>query len=190
MHKEIILAGFGGQGVMSIGKNLMEAGVAEGLEATWVPSYGPEMRGGTANCSVIISDGRIGSPVIEEPTELIAMNKPSLHKFEPTVTLGGMVFINSDTIEDKVQRHDLKAFYVPCATIANELGNPKVGNMVMLGAYIGATGALKTETIEHMIEEVFTGPKAALVPLNKEALKRGIECVEEQKKNYEHHEGI
>ena len=152
MKKEIILSGFGGQGVMSIGKNLVEAGVEEELEVSWVPSYGPEMRGGTANCSVILSDERIGSPVVEAPTEVIAMNRPSLTKFEPSV--------------------------VPGDGIAADLGNPKVGNMVMLGAYIGATKALKVETVENMIQEMFTGKKAKLVPLNLEALHRGIACAE------------
>ena len=109
MKKEIILSGFGGQGVMSIGKNLVEAGVEEELEVSWVPSYGPEMRGGTANCSVILSDERIGSPVVEAPTEVIAMNRPSLTKFEPSVVPGGTVFVNSSIVIDKVQRTDVKA---------------------------------------------------------------------------------
>ena len=173
MKKEIILSGFGGQGVMSIGKNLVEAGVEEELEVSWVPSYGPEMRGGTANCSVILSDERIGSPVVEAPTEVIAMNRPSLTKFEPSVVPGGTVFVNSSIVIDKVQRTDVKAVYVPCDAIAADLGNPKVGNMVMLGAYIGATKALKVETVENMIQEMFTGTKAKLVPLNLEALHRG-----------------
>ncbi len=166
MKKEVILSGFGGQGVMSIGKNLVEAAVAEELEASWVPSYGPEMRGGTANCTVIISDGRIGAPLVERPSEVIAMNRAALAKFEPAVAPGGTVFVNSSIIPDKVSRGD----------VAAELGNSKVANMVMLGAYIGATGALKQETIETMIAEMFTGPKAKLVPLNIEALHKGMAC--------------
>ena len=177
MKKEIILAGFGGQGVMSIGKNLVEAGVAENLEASWVPSYGPEMRGGTANCTVILSDERIGSPLVEKPTEIILMNRPSLAKFEGDVAPGGTVFINSSIVHDKVSRTDVKVVYVPCDDIAKELGNPKVGNMVMLGAYVAATGVLKKETIEHMITDMFTGKKAKLVPLNMEALNRGMACI-------------
>lgn len=180
MKREIILSGFGGQGVMSIGKNLAEAGVEEGLEVSWVPSYGPEMRGGTANCMVILSEERIGAPLVEKATEIVVMNRPSLLKFEPTVRPGGIVFVNSSIVPDKVSRDDVRAVYVPCDTIAAELGNPKVSNMVMLGAYIGATGALKVETIEQMIHEMFTGKKARLVPLNLEALKRGIACAEEQ----------
>ena len=177
MKKEVILSGFGGQGVMSIGKNLVEAAVEEDLEASWVPSYGPEMRGGTANCTVIISDERIGAPLVEQPTEVIAMNRAALAKFEPDAAPGGTVFVNSSIIPDKVQRTDVKAVYVPCDEIAAELGNSKVANMVMLGAYVAATGVLKPETIEHMIQEMFTGKKAKLVPLNMEALKRGMACV-------------
>ncbi len=178
MKREIILSGFGGQGVMSIGKNLAEAGVAEGMEVSWVPSYGPEMRGGTANCTVILSDERIGAPIAETPSEIIVMNSPSLAKFEPTVLPGGMVFVNSSVVKEKVTREDVKAVYVPCDDIARELGNAKVSNMVMLGAYVGATKALKEETIQVMIEEMFAGRKAKLIPLNLEALKRGIACVE------------
>lgn len=178
MKREIILSGFGGQGVMSIGKNLAEAGVAEGLEVSWVPSYGPEMRGGTANCTVILSNEPIGAPMTEHPSEIIVMNLPSLLKFEPTVVPGGTVFINSSIISEKVQREDVTAVYVPCDAIAAELGNSKISNMVMLGAYIAATRALKQETIETMIREMFTGKKEKLIPLNLEALKRGMACVE------------
>ena len=169
MKKEVILSGFGGQGVMSIGKNLVEAAVEEDLEASWVPSYGPEMRGGTANCTVIISDERIGAPLVEQPSEVIAMNRAA-------VAPGGTVFVNSSIIPDKVGRDDVSAVYVPCDEIAAELGNSKVANMVMLGAYVAATGALKQETIETMIAEMFTGKKAKLVPLNLEALHKGMEC--------------
>ncbi len=178
MKKQITIAGFGGQGVMSIGKSLVEAAVDENLHATWVPSYGPEMRGGTANCEVVLSDEPVGSPVFTYPTELIAMNRPSLHKFEDMVQPGGTIFVNSSIIGDKVQRTDVKAVYVPCDTIADELGNKKVSNMVMLGAYIAATGALKTETIKEMLVHMFTGPKAKLVDLNMEALERGKACIE------------
>ena len=176
MKKEIILSGFGGQGIMSIGKNLVEAGVEEGMEVSWVPSYGPEMRGGTANCTVILSDERIGSPLVEHPSEIIVMNRAALSKFEPQVLSGGTVFVNSSIIPDKISRTDLNAVYVPCDEIAAELGNTKVANMVMLGAYIAATNSIKVETIENMIHEMFAGKKAKLIPLNIEALKRGMTC--------------
>ena len=156
MKKEIVISGFGGQGGLAIGKNLAEAGMAEGLNVTWAPSYGPEMRGGTANCSVVLSDKPVGSPVFAHPTELIALNEPSLVKFEEGVT----------------------AYYIPCSQIADEVGNPKVSNMVMLGAYVAGTKVLKAETIEKMIQEMFTGAKAKFVPLNIEAFRRGMACVQ------------
>lgn len=177
MKKQITVSGFGGQGVLSIGKSLVEAGMDEGLEVTWAPSYGPEMRGGTANCSVVISDKPIGSPVFTHPTELIAMNLPALEKFEPKVVEGGLIIVNSSVVEQKVERTDVKAYYVPCIDIATELGNTKVANMVMFGAYIKATGALKVETVQAMIKNMFTGRKAKLVPMNMEALQKGMECI-------------
>ena len=179
MKKEVIISGFGGQGGLAIGKNLVEAGLAEGLNVTWAPSYGPEMRGGTANCSVVLSDKPVGSPVFNRTTELIALNEPSLAKFEAGVLPGGSVFINSDVVTDKVSRDDLKAYYIPCNAIAEEVGNGKVSNMVMLGAYVAATQILKPETIEHMIEEMFAGAKAKFIPLNIEAFRRGMACVKE-----------
>ena len=177
MKKEIIISGFGGQGVMSIGKNLVEAGMEEGFFVTWAPSYGPEMRGGTANCHVGLSTSPIGAPMFSRPTELIAMNAPSIEKFGPKVRSGGLVLINSSVVKEKFERGDISIYYVPCEDIAYELGNPKVANMVMLGAYIAATGALKRETVEKMIHEMFTGAKAKLIPLNLAALQKGMECV-------------
>ena len=178
MTNEIMIAGFGGQGVMAIGKTLAEAGMKENKDVCWLPSYGPEMRGGTANCSVVLTDDAIVSPIVLEPTELIAMNLPSLLKFEPTVKAGGTIFVNSSIITEKVTRDDVRAVYVPCLDIANELGNAKVANMVMLGAYIEAMGNLGVETIKEMLVHMFTGPKAKLVDLNIEALRRGAACVE------------
>jgi len=178
MTNEIIISGFGGQGVMAIGKTLTEAGMKEGKEVSWLPSYGPEMRGGTANCSVVLSDESIVSPIVLEPTELIAMNLPSLLKFESLVKPGGTIFVNSSVVDKKVERTDVKAVYVDCIKIADELGNAKVANMVMLGAYIEAMKNLSTETIKEMLVHMFTGPKAKLVDLNIEALKRGAACVE------------
>ena len=174
---EIIISGFGGQGVMAIGKTLCEAGMKEGKNVSWLPSYGPEMRGGTANCCVVLSEDPIVSPIVLEPSELVAMNLPSLIKFEPTVIPGGTIFVNSSIIKDKVQRTDVTAYYVPAIDIADELGNPKVANMVMLGAYIAAMQNLATDTIKEMLVHMFTGPKAKLVDLNIEALKRGAQCV-------------
>ena len=172
-----MIAGFGGQGVMAIGKTLAEAGMKEGKDVSWLPSYGPEMRGGTANCCVVISPEQIICPIVLKPTELIAMNLPSLKKFEPNVVEKGTIFVNSSIISEKVERKDVRAIYVPCLEIAQELGNLKVANMVMLGAYIEAMQNLKVETIKEMLVHMFTGPKAKLVDLNIEALARGANCV-------------
>ena len=173
MKKEIILSGFGGQGVMSIGKNLVEAGMEEGLNVTWAPSYGPEMRGGTANCHVVLSEDPVGSPLFTYPTELIAMNVPSLATFGPKVKPGGVIFINSSVVKEVPDRTDVKVYQGPCDDMATKLGNQKVANMIMLGAYVEATKALKPETIHVMIKEIFTGRKAKLVPLNIEAFEAG-----------------
>ena len=177
MEKTFIFAGFGGQGMLLIGKFMAMSCMLDGKHVSWLPSYGPEMRGGTANCCVVLSDEPIVSPIVLEPTELIAMNLPSLLKFEPSVVENGTVFVNSSIISDKVQRSDLRAIYVPCLEIAQELGNLKVANMVMLGAYMEAMKNVGTDTIKEMLVHMFTGPKAKLVDLNIEALKRGATCV-------------
>ncbi|MDD4542037.1 MAG: 2-oxoacid:acceptor oxidoreductase family protein [Eubacteriales bacterium] len=177
-YNEIVIAGFGGQGVMSIGTTMAEAAMSEGLNVSWLPSYGPEMRGGTANCNVVISDGEIISPIVLEPTELIAMNLPSLDKFEPAVKPGGLILVNKSIIERKVERDDVRTVYVPSQEIAAELGNMRVANMVMLGAFIEATKLLKFETVVDMLRNIFTGRKAKLVEINEFALQRGADCVD------------
>lgn len=176
MTHDILISGFGGQGVMAIGKTLAEAGMKDGYEVSWLPSYGPEMRGGTANCSVVISDDMIISPIVLEPSLLIAMNTPSLVKFLPNVMPQGKVFVNSSIIEETVDRDDVDTYYVPTMEIAQKLGNARVANMVMLGAVNEVTGLLKEETIRTMLSQMFTGPKAALVDLNIEALRMGAAC--------------
>ncbi len=158
MTREIIIAGFGSQGVMSMGKTLTEAGLKEGYEVSWVPSYGPEMRGGTANCAVVLSDEPIGSPVVNRPSELIAMNGPSLSKFEPSVIPGGLILVNASQAEQKVERQD-EGHYIPSMEEAGKLGNFKVANMIMLGAYIKATGALKMDTIVDMLSRISPAPR-------------------------------
>ena len=177
MTHEIILSGFGGQGIMAMGKMLAEAGMKEGLSVNWLPSYGPEVRGGTANCSVMLSSEPIVSPLVQEPTEIIVMNKPSLLRFEPQLVSGGIAFVNSSIIEIQTTRRDISTFYVPCLDIARELGNARAANMVMLGAYIEVTKCLRPETVEEMLTHLFTGAKADLVKLNREALRRGASCI-------------
>ena len=177
MTHEIIMAGFGGQGVMAMGKILAEAALKEGRNVSWLPSYGPEMRGGTANCNVIISEEPVGAPVVTEATAAIVMNRPSLDKFEKDVVPGGALIINSSLIDQKATRDDVKVYYVPANDIANELGTGKIANMVLLGAYLEISGATKEETIMEIITEIFSGKKASVIPLNKEALLRGAACV-------------
>ena len=142
MEERIIIAGFGGQGVMALGQLLTYSGMIEDRKVSWLPSYGPEMRGGTANCNVIVSSDKVGSPVVVEATSSIMMNRPSLDKFEESMVAGGKLFINSSLIDRKTKRDDLDAYYIPANDIANELGNPRVANMVMLGAFLEATKAV------------------------------------------------
>ena len=180
MTREVLIAGFGGQGVLSIGRTLAQAGLQEGYEVTWVPSYGPEMRGGTANCSVVLSNGPIGSPVVTHPGELIAMNDPSIRKFADAVTPGGLVLVNASQTNLKVQREDVQVHYIPIMEEAQKLGNVRVANMVMLGAYIAATQALKMETIRDILAQMFTGDKAPLVALNLQALEVGAGYIQQE----------
>ncbi len=178
MQEKVIMAGFGGQGVMSMGQLLTYSGMIENKNVSWLPSYGPEMRGGTANCNVLVSDKLIGSPVItNDATTAIVMNLPSLIKFEEDVISGGKLLINSSLIERKAKRDDLEVYYVPASEIAVELGNAKVANMVMLGAYLELTKAVEIKSIFEAFKKVFGEKKAHLIPLNEEALKKGAEAV-------------
>ena len=178
INEKIICAGFGGQGVMSLGQLLTYSGMVEGKEVSWLPSYGPEMRGGTANCSVMISEKMIGSPVItNDATAAIVMNLPSLDKFESCVVKDGLVLINSSLITKKATRDDVKAYYIPANEIANELGNSRAANMVMLGAYIALVAPVAMETVKETLKKVFGPSKAHLIPLNELALDKGAEAV-------------
>lgn len=168
-HK-LIIAGFGGQGVLMIGQLIAYAAMYEGKEVTWLPSYGPEMRGGTANCSVIVSDKKISSPIIVEADVVAALNLPSLVKFESILKSGGHLFINTSLIKNLPQRDDLEVWQVDANELAAGLGDDKVSNMVILGAILNKTGMVKQKSIEKAMEKLFTGKKAKLLPLNKEAL--------------------
>ncbi|MEJ2421181.1 MAG: 2-oxoacid:acceptor oxidoreductase family protein [Acidobacteriota bacterium] len=172
MQNDVIIAGFGGQGVMLIGKMLAYAGMQQGKEVSWLPSYGPEMRGGTANCTVVISDQPVGSPVIRTPRALLAMNLPSLDKFEASVRKGGLVLINSSLISRGCKRKDVKVLNVPANEVAVELDNPKGANMVALGAYLGATGAVDLKLMEALVRDTFAA-KPKVIEANIEALRRG-----------------
>lgn len=168
-HK-LIIAGFGGQGVMLIGQMIAYAGMLEGKEVTWMPSYGPEMRGGTANCTVIVSDKKINSPVISEATSVVAMNLPSMIKFEDMVIPGGKLFVNRSLIKEKPKRDDVDVYNIDANEIAASLHSDKVSNMVILGAIARVTGVVKPESIEKVMEKLFTGNKSRLIPLNMQAL--------------------
>jgi len=174
MQNDVVMAGFGGQGILLIGKMLAYAGMREGKEVSWLPSYGPEMRGGTANCTVVISDRPVGSPVIQSPNAVVAMNLPSLDKFEPDVRPGGLLLINSSLIDREAAREDLTVIRVPANEIAIELGNRRGANMVALGAYLGATGAVSVEGIVEVIRETFAA-KPGVIDVNITALHRGHE---------------
>ena len=178
MEKSFIFAGFGGQGVILAGKLLAQAGADYGLEVTWLPSYGPEMRGGTANCTVLLSDEPIGSPVVDNPTALVAMNLPSLDRFEKTVAEAGTILVNSSLITRPTERNDVRALSVPANDIAVSLGNSKAANMVALGAIIKATGIIPLELIKStMVSMLSQKGSAKLVELNKQALEAGYNAV-------------
>jgi 2-oxoglutarate ferredoxin oxidoreductase subunit gamma len=174
IDERIIVAGFGGQGVMMIGKLLAHAGMMEHKNVSWLPSYGPEMRGGTANCNVIVSDNVIGAPVVTEATCVIAMNLPSLDKFEPFVKKGGRLLINSSLIQRTSTRDDVKVLEIPVNDIANKQGSLRVANVVMLGAYITLSKVVKKETILEAIKEVLGQSKQHLLDINVKALEEGI----------------
>ncbi len=174
MQNDVIMAGFGGQGVLLIGKMLAYAGMHAGKEVSWMPSYGPEMRGGTANCTVVISDRPVGSPVIQCPRAVLAMNLPSLDKFESALKPGGLLLVNTSLINREPRRSDVRVVKVPANDIANELKNPKGANMVALGAYLGATEAVPLEEMEKLIRDTFAS-KPAVVEANIQALRRGHE---------------
>ncbi len=178
--QQAIFAGFGGQGVLLMGQILAKAGMLDGRNVLWIPSYGPEMRGGTANCSVIVSDQPVGSPVIAagEATDVVVMNLPSLHKFEESVMPGGRLFINTSLIEEKPTRTDITVVNVPVNDIAQELGNARVANMVMLGAFLKATGAAREESVMEALRASLGKAKEGLLPVNRQALARGASAVQ------------
>ncbi|HAF95954.1 MAG: 2-oxoacid:ferredoxin oxidoreductase subunit gamma [Elusimicrobia bacterium GWC2_51_8] len=175
MYQGIKLSGFGGQGVISAGVLLAQAGMMEGKEVSFFPSYGAEMRGGTANCSVVISSDEVTTPIVSEPDTVIVFNEPSLTKFEPLVKKGGLLIINSSLITSKAARKDIKTLYVPCNQIAGELGNGKVMNMVALGAFAAATGAITVDAIANALPKVYKKLKPEVIELNVKALKRGAQ---------------
>jgi 2-oxoglutarate ferredoxin oxidoreductase subunit gamma len=173
MHESVIMSGFGGQGILLMGQLLCYAGMHEGLKVTWMPSYGPEMRGGTANCTVMLSSIRIGSPVTHYPSSLVAMNKASLQKFEPTIQAGGFLVINSSLVDRHSQRRDLTVVRVPANKIAEEAGALQVTNMAALGAYVGGKRMVSLESVIVALRRMIPEHRKELLAVNEEALRRG-----------------
>ena len=170
---QILLAGFGGQGVLFAGKFLAYKGMVQGKQLSWLPSYGPEMRGGTANCSVILSDTPVGSPIITNPDVLVAMNLPSLQKFVDTVVPGGKIFIDSTLIDAKVERTDVEVFYIPATAMAKEAGVSTLANMILVGHLLENHPELSFEGTDAVVSKLVPPKKAALVELNMKALEMG-----------------
>lgn len=173
MTTQILLSGFGGQGILFTGKFLAYKGLLADKNVSWLPSYGPEMRGGTANCSVILSDDPVGSPIVANPDVLVAMNLPSLDKFEKDVVPGGMIFVDSSLIERKVVRDDVKAFYIPATRLANEIGAPTLANMIITGKLIKETGAVSYDNLHDALHKVVSAKHQNLFDLNKKAIECG-----------------
>lgn len=171
----ILFAGFGGQGILFAGKFVAYKGLIEGKQVSWLPSYGPEMRGGTANCSVIISDEPIGSPIVEKPDVLIAMNLPSLDKYENDVVSGGKIFVDSTLIARKVERTDVDVYYIPSTQMANERGINTLANMIMTGKVLKEVPVLGFENIDAPLSKVVSARHQDLLKVNKSALKLGYD---------------
>ena len=175
MYQGIRISGFGGQGVISAGVLLAQAGMMDGKEVSFFPSYGAEMRGGTANCSVVISSDEVTTPIVSAPDTVIVFNEPSLAKFEPLVKKGGLLIINSSLVNSKASRTDIRVLYVPCYQVAAEIGNAKIMNMVALGAFAAATGAIAPDAIARALPRVYKKLKPEVIELNRKALTRGAQ---------------
>jgi len=173
MQNETIIAGFGGQGVLFIGKVMAYAALENDLEVTWFPSYGPEMRGGTANCTVVISDEEIGSPQVQNPRAAIVMNQPSLDKFEDLVMPGGYLIVNSSLMNRSTKRKDITTIEIPATEIAENIGDKRYANVVMLGALSEAADFLDIPSMEKALKKGLSGKKSEFLDVNKKALEQG-----------------
>jgi 2-oxoglutarate ferredoxin oxidoreductase subunit gamma len=178
MQYDIVFSGFGGQGALFAGQLLGYAALDAGRNVTWIPSYGPEMRGGTAHCTVIVSDQPIGSPLVRHPTNGVALNNPSVEKYEPLLAPGGNLIYNASLTTRPIGRADIYAVAIPASDIAAELGDGRLLNMVMLGALLEQTGVLSLEVVEHTIEEHLPERHRGLLELNRLALRRGAELAQ------------
>ena len=175
MTKRIVCSGFGGQGILTLGNVIAEIGLIKNLQVTWMPSYGAEMRGGTANCSVILSEKMIGSPMVQNKIDILcAMNRPSIDKFLPKVSPGGLVFVNTSIVTDKVERSDVKIVEIDATNIAVKVGSSRVANMVMLAGFLKETDLFTLEDITAVLQKRFGEKRPELIPLNLEAIKMGL----------------
>ena len=173
---QMLIAGFGGQGILFTGKFLAYKGLVEGKEVSWLPSYGPEMRGGTASCSVILSDEPVGSPIVSTPDVLVAMNLPSLDKYEDTVAPGGIIIVDSTLIERKVNRDDVTVYYVPATKLASDNEMPTLANMIIAGKLLKATDGFTEEGVEAALKKVISAKRADMLEVNKKAMQIGADC--------------
>ncbi len=180
MQTEIVLSGFGGQGALFAGQVLAYTALEAGQHVTWIPSYGPEMRGGTAHCTVIVSDAEIGSPIVRNPAGAIVMNIPSLERYEPLVRPGGVIVVNASLVDRKPQRHDLTVLLVPATEEAEAIADKRLANMVLLGAYLQASPIFSLEAVGVALEHHIAEHRRKLVPANLQALRRGAELAQEQ----------
>jgi len=180
MERSTILAGFGGQGILFAGKVLAEAGLLEGREVLWIPSYGPEMRGGTASCTVIIADDLIGSPVVDRADHAVVLNPPSLYKYEPLVAPGGLLVVNTTLIEAEPTRADLEVLEVPCTAVARRAGDDKLVSVVALGALVGRRQVVEREAVHRALAVVLGVKHAAMIEADIAAFDAGYEIGLEQ----------
>jgi len=172
--QQIIFAGFGGQGILSMGKFLAYAGMDANMQVSWLPSYGPEMRGGTANCSVIVQDEAVGSPIVTRADSVVVMNRPSLDKFESAIVPGGLLIMDSDLVDRMPERKDIEVIAIPAQSIAEEIGSKTIANMVLLGALVKKTGIVSMETILAALKD---HGKAKFFESNKIAMEKGASYV-------------
>ena len=173
--QKYLLSGFGGQGILFAGKFLAYKGLTAGQQVSWLPSYGPEMRGGTASCSVIVSDESVGSPIVSNPDILVAMNLPSLDKFESSVVAGGMIFADSTLIERQVARDDVKVFYIPATQMASDNGFPTLANMILVGKILKELGEFDEDALRAALSKVISAKRADMLETNLKAMKLGAE---------------
>jgi len=180
MQKEILIAGFGGQGVLFAGQVLAYAAMDSGMEVTWIPSYGPEMRGGTANCTIVIADEEIGSPLVQYPPLAIALNLPSYDKYEPLMQPGGVLVVNQSMVDRPAKRNDIVTIFIPANEIAEEIGDKKLTNMIVVGALLAGLPEISLNALETALKNHLPARHQKLLPKNFEALRKGFSIAQEQ----------